>query len=327
MIQRTLVCIVLIPLLMILVFLVSAEESILSLSLLIIRHYHEQNHHQGRLITQGAVLRGGFWIVGCKRMISKMLSQCVTCKRLRGKPLEQHMSDLPADCLVTPPPFTNVGFNVLRPWTVYTRKLRGRASNAKRWGLIFSCLNSRAIHIEVLESMDSSSFICGLRRFLAIRGPVAVLRCDRGTNFLGGQSELEKAFQEMDHESTQRYLSNEECRWIFNPPHASCFGGVWERQIGTIRRVLDVVIAKLGPRQLTHDLLVTLMAEASAIVNARPIAALPTDPDHVQPLSPATLLTMKTRPLASPLGRFTFQDLYSRKYWRRVQYLAQQFWT
>ncbi|CAB4021459.1 PREDICTED: uncharacterized protein LOC107357656 [Paramuricea clavata] len=264
------------------------------LSYLVINHYHEKTHHQGQLISQGAVLQGGFWIISCRRMVSKLINRCVTCKRLRGKVQEQHMSDLPFDHLETPPPFTNVGFDVFGPWVIHMRKLRGGTSNSKRWGLIFTCLNSRAVHIEVLDSMDSSSFICGLRRFFAIRGPAAVLRCDRGTNFLGGKTELENALNEMDQDSIQHYLSEEGCQWLFNPPHASHFGGTWERQIGTIRRVLDVMLSKLGPRQLTHDLLVTLMAEVSAIVNAHPIGVLPTDPDHPQPLSPALLLTMKT---------------------------------
>ena len=178
-------------------------------------------------------------------MVSNLISRCVTCKRLRGKVQEQHMSDLPFDRLETPPPFTNFGFDVFGPWTIHTRKLRGGTSNSKRWGLIFTCLNSRAVHVEVLDSMDSSSFICGLRRFFAIRCPAAVLRCDRGTNFLGGKTELENALNEMDQDSIQNYLSEEGCQWLFNPPHASHFGGTWERQIGTIRRVLDVMLSKL----------------------------------------------------------------------------------
>ena len=56
------------------------------LSLLIIRYYYEQTQYQGQLIAQGAVLQGGYWIVGCKQMISKMLNQCVICKCLRGRP-------------------------------------------------------------------------------------------------------------------------------------------------------------------------------------------------------------------------------------------------
>ena len=72
----------------------------------------------------------------------------------------------------------------------------------------------------------------------------------------------------------------------------------------------------LGRSQLTHELRVTLMTEVTAIVNARPLTTMPSDADEPQPLSPAMLLTKKTRPLASPPGVFVPSDLYSRRRWR-----------
>ena len=257
------------------------------LSQLIVRHHHERVHHQGRQITHGAVRTAGFWIIGGHGVVSKVISSCVTCKKLRGTSLTQHMTDLPSDRTETPAPFTNVECDVFGPWTIQTRKLRGGAVNSKRWGLVFTRLNSRAIHIEVLESMDTSAFICALRRFLSIRGPTARIRCDRGSNFVGAKSELEQALEEMDEGAVKNYLADQGCEWCLNPPHASHFGGVWERQIGTIHRVLDAMLLELGKPQLTHELLVTLLAEVSAVVNARPIAAIPSDVDDPQPLSPS----------------------------------------
>ena len=108
-----------------------------------------------------------------------------------------------------------------------------------------------------------------------------------------------------------KYAHKQGCEWLFNPPHASHFGGAWERQIGTIRRVLDAMFAELGSAQLTHELLVTLMAEVTAIVNACPIALVPTDVDEPQPLSPSMLLTMKTRPAGTSPGVFVPTDLYA----------------
>ena len=69
------------------------------------------------------------------------------------------------------------------------------------------------------------------------------------------------------------------------------------------------------------------MAEVTAIVNARLITTVPSDTDEPQPLSPAMLLTLKMRPLGPPPGEFVPADLYSRRRWRRVQYLADQFWV
>ena len=70
---------------------------------------------------------------------------------------------------------------------------------------------------------------------------------------------------------------------MFNPPHSSHFAGVRERQIGTIRRVLDAILLELGKHQLTNELLITLLAEVSAIVNAQPITAISSDPDDPCP--------------------------------------------
>ena len=56
------------------------------LSELVIRHFHDKVHHQGRQITSGAVQEGGYWVIGAHRMIARLTESCVTCKRLRGQP-------------------------------------------------------------------------------------------------------------------------------------------------------------------------------------------------------------------------------------------------
>ena len=220
------------------------------LSQLIIRHYHERTHHQGRRITSGGVRSAGYWIIGAHRMISKLIDSCVLCKRLRSPNLTQHMSDPPVDRTETPSPFTNAGCDVFGPWTILTRKTRGESADSKSRGLVFTCLNCRAIHIEVLDSLDASGFIFALRRFMAIRELVRRIRCDRGTNIIGAKRELDDAFKEQS------------CEWLFNPPHSSHFGRIWERQIGTISRVLDAMLLELGKHQLTHELLTTLLADS-----------------------------------------------------------------
>jgi hypothetical protein len=77
--------------------------------------------------------------------------------------------------------------------------------------VIFTCLTVRAIHIELIESLDISSFINALRRFLALRGPVAQLRSDCGTNFVGARNEMEAAMNEMDKKDIEAYLVREGC--------------------------------------------------------------------------------------------------------------------
>ena len=85
------------------------------LTTLAIRYYHEKVHHQGKKITHGRIRDAGIWIMGGSRRISSYINQCITCRGLRGKPQTQLMADLPRDRLETPPPFTNVGFDVFGP--------------------------------------------------------------------------------------------------------------------------------------------------------------------------------------------------------------------
>ena len=92
---------------------------------LIIRHFHESVHHQGRLITSGAVREAGYWVVGAHRMISSLIESCVNCKKLRGATLTQHMANLPPDRTETSPSFTNVGFGVFGPREISMKRLRG----------------------------------------------------------------------------------------------------------------------------------------------------------------------------------------------------------
>ncbi len=153
---------------------------------LLIQHYHKQVEHQGRVFTEGALRAAGFWIIGGKRRISSVIFQCIQCRKLRGRILTQKMSDLPPERLSMDPPFSFVGLDVFGPWVVTSRRTRGGQASSKRWAVLFTCMSTRAIHIEVIESMDNSSFINALRRFFTIRGPAKQLRSDCGTGVENG---------------------------------------------------------------------------------------------------------------------------------------------
>ncbi|XP_060772289.1 uncharacterized protein LOC132883105 [Neoarius graeffei] len=294
------------------------------LAVLIVRHYHEQCQHQGRHLTEGAVRVAGYWIVGAKRCVSSLIFKCVTCRRLRGKCEVQKMADLPSDRVSMEPPFTYVGVDVFGPWTVSTRRTRGGHANDKRWAVLFTCLSVRAIHIEIIESMDTSSFINAVRRFIAIRGPVKQMRSDRGTNFVGACKELNIS-SNLDESKVSQFLADQGCKWTFNPPHASHMGGAWERMIGVTRSILDSMMLQIGPSRITHEVLATFMAEASAIVNSRPLIPVSTDPDDPSVLAPTSLLTQKLGPTPVPSGEFRGKDLFRRQ-WKQVQSLASTFW-
>ena len=296
------------------------------ISALIVRHFHDQVKHQGRVFTHGLIRRSGYWIIGGKRLINSIIDKCLKCKKLRGQCQIQKMADLPADRVSPAPPFSYVGLDVFGPWQICARRTRGGLAHGKRWAVLFTCMSTRAIHIEVIEAMDTSSFINALRRFLAVRGPVIQLRSDCGTNFVGARNELQAVLKPSDVSAARSYLLMEGCEWTFNPPHASHAGGAWERMIGVARRILEAILADVPPKHLTHEVLTTLMAEVSAIVNARPLVPVSSDPDAPEILTPATLLTQKPQQLKPPAGDFSAEDLFG-KQWKRVQHLANIFWS
>lgn len=297
------------------------------LATLLISHYHEEVKHQGRHLTEGAIRAAGFWLVGGKRCISSLLHRCITCRKLRGRIEHQQLGDLPAERLQVAPPFTYVGVDVFGPWDIVTRRTRGGVSNSKRWAVMFSCMCSRAVHIEVIEAMSSGSFINALRRFFAIRGPAKQIRSDCGTNFIGASRELEMAKSNPGFNTVEDYLDTQSCSWVFNPPHASHMGGAWERMIGIARRILDCMLLQQRKSHLTHEVLVTLMAEVAAIMNARPLIPVSSDPESPLILTPAMLLTLKTGS-APPLPSDEFKEAdLIREEWKRVQGLADMFWN
>ncbi|XP_062584179.1 uncharacterized protein LOC134245966 [Saccostrea cucullata] len=187
---------------------------------LLIGYFHSEVFHQGRHFTEGAVRAAGYWIVVMKRKVSSFISKCVMCRKLRGKFSQQKMADLPEDRCKPSPPFSYVGVDTFGPWMVAFRRTRGESANQKRWGLLFTCLVTRAIHIEIIEQLTSSSFINALRRFVALRGPVTQFRSDRGTNFVGASEDLSINVEFIEKGPVQDFLSNCRTTWkILLMPH------------------------------------------------------------------------------------------------------------
>ena len=171
---------------------------------LIIGHVHERTHHGGRGMTLNELRASGYWIVGGNTMVRQFISKCVTCRHLRGNQGEQKTADLPKSRTEPAPPFTYCGVDFFGPWHIQ----RGRAV-VKRYGALFTCLASRAVHIEMADSLETDSFINALRRFICRRGSVREIRCDRGTNFIGAEAELKKAIEEMDDQEIKAELLKE----------------------------------------------------------------------------------------------------------------------
>ncbi len=138
------------------------------ISTLILSDIHQRYGHCGRNYLL-SVLRQKFWIPQANSAIRKLICKCSVCRKLNGRVGEQKMASLPEDRLLPDkPPFTNVGVDYFGPFDVK----RGR-STVKRYGVLFTCLTIRAVHIEVADSLDTDSCINALRRFISRRGQVS----------------------------------------------------------------------------------------------------------------------------------------------------------
>ena len=181
----------------------------------------------------------------------------------------------------------------------------------------------RAVHIEKLNSLETDTFINGFRRFMSRRGVPVKVWSDNGTNFVGASPELLKCLKQLDERKIKEVSMEKEIEWVFNTPHASHMGGVWERQIRTIRKVLTSLL-QVYSEKLTDEVLETLFSEVEAMINSRPLTKLSDDVKDGAALN-ANQLLMLNKEMKSFPGSFSSGDMY-RKRWKFVQHLANQFW-
>ena len=286
-------------------------------SRLLIKHFHEKVLYQGRGMTINELRSNGIWILGCSSEVSSFIFRCVKCRKFRKCTQEQKMSDLPLERMEATPPFTYSGMDCFGPFYV-----KDGRKELKRYGVLFTCMCSRAIHIEMLDDLTSDAFLNALRCFIALRGNVSQLQSDQGTNFVGARNEFKELMKEIEQERVKELG----CSFVMNPPASSHMGGVWERQIRTVRSVLTSILDQ-SARRLDSSSLRTFLYEVMAIVNSRPLTTEHlNDPSGPEPLTPNHILTMKSSIIEPPPGEFVREDLYLQKRWKRVQFLSNEFW-
>ena len=240
------------------------------------------------------------------------------CRQRYEKPGSQKMADLPPSRLqIDTHPFAYCGVDYFGPLLVKQRR-----SQVKRYGCLFTCLTSRAIHIEVAMDLTTDAFINALRRFLSRRGPVLHFFSDNGTNFISAEKTLREALRQWNQHQIEDFLLQKEIQWTFNPPNASHIGGAWERMIRSVRRILTALMTE---QTLDDDQLHTFLLEAESILNSRPLTPITTDADGLEPLTPNHLLKL------CPTGNFppslpSDEHCCTKRRWKNVQYLADQFW-
>ena len=288
------------------------------LTKLAIADVHENQFHSQ---TEGTLyeLRATFWVIKGRRAVREVVGACLDCRKRHAKPFHPEMAPLPA-CRVTPfqPPFSQIGVDYFGPLYVTVKR-----STEKRYGVLFTCLATRAVNIELAETLDTDSCLMAWRRHISLRGTPTDVWSDNGTNLTACEKELKEGLERIMAEGRLvKVMADRGVNWYFSPPSAPHFGGSWESLVKAAKHALRVV---LGCTTVKEEVLRTVMAEVVAILNARPLTHLSVDPEDESPLTPNHFLLGRAHPHIPP-DVFDEEGPLSHKRWRQAQELTARFW-
>ncbi|XP_059223223.1 uncharacterized protein LOC131997003 [Stomoxys calcitrans] len=287
------------------------------ITMLLIMHYHCSYRH-GNNETAINEIRQKFYIPRLRTIFKKVVRKCQMCKVKKARPVYPQMAKLPrARLSAYVAPFTFTGLDFFGPLLVTVNRHK-----EKRYGALFTCLTIRAVHIEIVHSLNTSSCILAIRNFVARRGTPREIFSDNGTNFVGAERELREAIKQMESNEFVRHFTTATTKWNFNPPSAPHMGGVWERMVRSVKTVLYRIMPTRSPNDET---LVSMMSEVENIINSRPLTYVPIDNESQEALTPNHLLLGSSNGM-KPLVEYDDSVHVLKSSWLETQQFAQRFW-
>ena len=259
------------------------------LARLIVEAFHIRLKHFGTDFVLSHI-RQHFWLTEGREAVKRAQRDCLRCRRHRAKPVEQLMGDLPMSRLdAGSPPFTRAACDYFGPFEV----ARARNQACKRWGVLFTCLVTRAVYLDLATSLSSDDFLLVLRRFIATYGKPRQIFSDNGTNFVGADRDLRQEVEQLNKaDSAMKFMQHEAIDWQFQPPATPHFGGAHESLVKVTKKALYAALEteKTGLRYPTEDTLRTILFEVAGLLNSRPLYYVSSDPDDFRPLTPNDFL-------------------------------------
>ena len=285
--------------------------------------YHGDVGHAGPDITLGAT-RKKYWITAGMNTVKHYLKDCVICIKKHSRADPQFMGEHPAARTATwQPAFTHTGIDYFGPFKT-SIGLRGRTK--KNWGVIFTCLTSRAVHLDIVDSLSMDACINAIERFLGQYADVTIaFHSDNGTNFEGVNNALTRMYDRNTHQQIQRYFRPRRISWHFNTPSASSQGGAWERLICSVRRLLSNLPVDPQNVPISPDKLRTMLAGAQKILNARPLTPIRANPQDCDAITPSSLIHHHSINPVNPIGTLPARESLLVNY-RQVQDRVDVFW-
>ena len=243
---------------------------------LLIMHIHTSHNHIGLSQTL-SLYRQCCWTPKIHSRIKSLLLRCVVCQKLKGGTIKRPLPPpLPTERVKWVPPFTHVGADHTGHFTIWDE----RGDRVKAYIYLFGCTTTRAVYLEVVTNLSTSSFIICLRRLAASKGLPSLILSDNHRTFISGETFLLEMQQDPE---VQEYLSSENIKWKHQTPRSPWMGGHFERLVRTIKASLASTISK---KLLTLEEFVTVVNEAENIGNFRPLTYQSDDLRDI-PLTPS----------------------------------------
>ena len=286
-----------------------------ALTRLVVLYEHSDAGHAGPSYTLMKT-RQRFWIIHGISSVKRYLADCAKCSLKKAKPIRQLMADLPSFRVTA----VNKQFKFCGTDYFGSILYRQNRSQCKAWGLLFTCLCTRCVHVEVVTGLDLNNFILAFSRFINLRGPVDTFFSDNGKSFCAAEKQLPLLLDSTEFHNSLRKRS---INWVRIPPYSPSQAGSWESMVKLIKTALSQVLGEA--RRLPSLIeLQTFVSDAIRIVNDRPLTTLSDTPNDLSPLTPSCFLGQQLSP-NTPVS--TFHDEGDLR--RDFQYcatLAQRFW-
>ena len=251
-------------------------------SKLIMRQAHQYGH--SGVAATVAKVRRRYWIVRAHSLAKSVKHECVFCKKRQVQCKTQKMADLPEIRLApyTPPSY-NTACDYFGPYHVKI----GRTKSTKHYGVVFTCLNTRAIHLEMAVDYSAMEFIQVVRRFCAVRGKPALILSNNGKQLVGAERELKEMIEGWQKEKLKEFAAEKGIKWQFITPTAPHQNGCAEAMVKSCKRAIKKAI---GDNKLTPFELYTCFLEIVNLINQRPIGRVSTNPNEGTYLCPNDIL-------------------------------------
>ncbi|KAK6727518.1 hypothetical protein RB195_005291 [Necator americanus] len=178
-------------------------------------------------------------------------------------------------------PFCNSAVDYLGPFNV-----ENHPSTTKVWITLFTCLNTRAIYVDIASSLSAICFLKILRRFIATNGTPRWLLSDNAPAFVTVSNAM-SSLTRREEQDVIDYCAAHNIRFKFVAALAPRQGGVYGRMIGIFKTSFKAAVRN---RTLDFDEFFTLTKECEAIVNCRPLTYVYSDIDSGFPHRPIDFL-------------------------------------